>query len=195
MSKEFLLGAIHCLWVWHAYASGSVQSARYIGNELPFTMILNTGASSVKNFGSIISTQFIHYAQPLTFISSHTLGELIPVVASTQLSVRYESTVANLSVQVVAGDGPDLVGSDWLCSVVRRCINWSMTYWGVRQYGLFQYPGVFEGHNVHLTMSITRSNSNSNPDLFLFYRKESTWRLQSLGIITVWMGSTNSTCP
>ncbi len=40
--------------------------------------------------------------------------ELLPVVGSTQLSARYENTEASLSVQVVSGEGPDLMGRDWL---------------------------------------------------------------------------------
>ena len=87
-------------------------------NDVPIKMIMDTGASL-----SIISRatydRIKEHSPSVTLTPSSArlqtyTGQLIPVVGATQLSVRYGSTVASLSIQVVAGEGPDLMGRDWL---------------------------------------------------------------------------------
>ena len=87
-------------------------------NELPVSMIMDTGASlsiiSQATFDRLRQHDSSVTLNPSSVCLRTYTGEPIPVVGTTQLSVRYETTVANLSVQVVAGDGPDLAGRDWL---------------------------------------------------------------------------------
>ena len=87
-------------------------------NDVPVDMIMDTGASlsiiSRSTFDRIKDhSPSITLTPSLVRLQTYT-GELLPVVGSTQLSVRYESTVCKLSVQVVSGVGPDLMGRDWL---------------------------------------------------------------------------------
>ena len=87
-------------------------------NDVPVDMVLDTGASL-----SIISqatfNRLKHHDATLTLHPSTTrlltyTGEPIPVVGATNMTVHYGEIVATLSAQVVVGEGPDLMGRDWL---------------------------------------------------------------------------------
>ena len=87
-------------------------------NDCPVEMIMDTGAAlsiiSHSTFDRIKNQDPSVSLVPSNARLQTYTGELITVIGATQLSVRYESTVASLSVQVVAGEGPDLMGRDWL---------------------------------------------------------------------------------
>ena len=87
-------------------------------NDVPVDMVLDTGASL-----SIISqatfNRLKQHDATLTLHPSATrlltyTGEPIPVVGATNMIVQLGEIVATLSAQVVVGEGPDLMGRDWL---------------------------------------------------------------------------------
>ena len=87
-------------------------------NDIPVDVVLHTGASL-----SIISqatfNRLKQHDATLTLHPSATrlltyTGEPIPVVGATNMTVHYGEIVATLSAQVVVGEGPDLMGRDWL---------------------------------------------------------------------------------
>ena len=87
-------------------------------NEVPIEMVLDTGASlSIINQATF--DEIKQHSPTVTLVPSTArlqtyTGELIPIVGSTQLSVRYGTIETCLSVQVVDGTGPNLMGRDWL---------------------------------------------------------------------------------
>ena len=94
-------------------------------NNVPTDMVLDTGASlsiiSQSTYRELQSHGPTASLEPSTARLQTYTGEVIPVVGTAQLAVRYETTVATLSVQVVEGDGPNLLGRDWLHKLQIPC--------------------------------------------------------------------------
>ena len=87
-------------------------------NDVPVDMVLDTGASlsiiSQTTFNRLKQHDATHTLHSsATQLLTYT-GEPIPVVGVTSMTVQYGEKVATLSAQVVAGEGPDLMGRDWL---------------------------------------------------------------------------------
>ncbi len=87
-------------------------------NGLPVDMVVDTGAS-LTVISEATFAQLKQHDTTLTLNPSSTClqtytGERIPVVGTTKLTAQHGECVASLSVQVVAGEGPDLAGRDWL---------------------------------------------------------------------------------
>ena len=87
-------------------------------NEIPIKMVCDTGAA----LSIISSSTYQSIAQktdvpPLKTSDVHLrtyTGEDIKVMGTITVRVRYDNQVSDLSIQVVEGVGPDLVGRDWL---------------------------------------------------------------------------------
>ena len=87
-------------------------------NDVPVDMVLDTGAS-LSIISQMTFNQLKQHDATLTLHPSATqlltyTGEPIPVVGVNSMTVQYGEKVATLSAQVVAGEGPDLMGRDWL---------------------------------------------------------------------------------
>ena len=87
-------------------------------NEVPIEMLLDTGAAL-----SIINTETFRRIQQHSSTASLCpsqarlqtyTGQPIPVLGAAEFTVRYGTTEASLSAQVVDGAGPNLLGRDWL---------------------------------------------------------------------------------
>lgn len=81
-------------------------------------MIHDTGASlSIINRGTFQRIQKQSPAvllQPSQACLQTYTGERIPILGVAEVSVRYDGAVATLAVQVVDGEGPNLLGRDWI---------------------------------------------------------------------------------
>ena len=53
-------------------------------------------------------------------------GESIPVLGSVNVTVKYSNQEASLPLIVVKGDGPSLLGRNWLCHLK---LNWHEIFW------------------------------------------------------------------
>ena len=87
-------------------------------NRVPLRMELDTGASvSILNEDTYKSIQQQSYIAPLVKTSnklrSYT-GHFIQVLGITEVKARYGSKELVLPIHVVNGDGPNLMGRDWL---------------------------------------------------------------------------------
>ena len=87
-------------------------------NDFPVDMVLDTGVS-LSIITQMTFNQLKQHDATLTLHLSATqlltyTGEPIPVVGTTNMTVQYGEIVATLSAQVVVGEGPDLMGRDWL---------------------------------------------------------------------------------
>ena len=88
-------------------------------NSIPVQMELDTGASvSVLSNTTYLDLQRQGHALPLqpspVKLKSYT-GDTIPVLGCTTLQARYSNCKqVPVVVQVVSGDGPNLLGRDWL---------------------------------------------------------------------------------
>ena len=87
-------------------------------NDVPVDMVLDTGAS-LSIISQMTFNRLKQHDATLTLHPSSTqlltyTGEPIPVVGVTSMTAQYGEKVATLSAQVVAGEGPDLMGRDWL---------------------------------------------------------------------------------
>ena len=87
-------------------------------DEVPIEMLLDTGAAL-----SIINTETFRRIQQHSSTASLRpsqarlqtyTGQPIPVLGAAEFTVRYGTTEASLSAQVVDGAGPNLLGRDWL---------------------------------------------------------------------------------
>ena len=90
-------------------------------NDVPVTMELDTGAAvSVINESTFDSIRQVPGDSPLypakSKLKSYT-GQEIQVQGTTQLRVRYKDKHLSLSIHVVSGNGPNLLGRDWLTSL------------------------------------------------------------------------------
>ena len=87
-------------------------------NRVPLRMELDTGASvSILNEDTYESIQQQSYIAPLVKTSnklrSYT-GHFIQVLGITEVKARYGGKELVLPIHVVNGDGPNLMGRDWL---------------------------------------------------------------------------------
>ena len=85
-------------------------------NTVPVKMELDTGASLL-----ILSLNTHHSFSRKTDTTSPPLrstGQAIPVLGKVKISVSYNNHVVDLSIHVVDGVGPDLVGRDWLSQLL-----------------------------------------------------------------------------
>ena len=56
--------------------------------------------------------------EPNTELRSTYTGEVIQLMGKLPVKVRYDNQEVDLWVQVTKGDGPDLIGRDWLCELM-----------------------------------------------------------------------------
>ena len=87
-------------------------------NDVPVDIVLDTGAS-LWIISQMTFNRLKQHDATLTLHPSATrlltyTGEPIPVVGATNMTVQYGEIAATLSAQVVVGEGPDLMGRDWL---------------------------------------------------------------------------------
>jgi len=87
-------------------------------NDVHVDMVLDTGAS-LSIISQMMFNRLKQHNASLTLHPSATqlltyTGEPIPVVGVTNMTVQCSEIVATLSAQVVVGEGPDLMGRDWL---------------------------------------------------------------------------------
>ena len=87
-------------------------------NDVPVDMVLDRGVS-LSIISQMTFNRLKQHDATLTLHPSATqlltyTGEPIQVVGVTSMTVQYGEKVATLSAQVVAGEGPDLMGRDWL---------------------------------------------------------------------------------
>ena len=87
-------------------------------NDVPVDMVLDTGAA-VSIISQAMFNRLKQHDATLNLHPSATrlltyTGEPIPVVGATNMTVQLGEVVATLSAQVVVGEGPDLMGRDWL---------------------------------------------------------------------------------
>ena len=89
-------------------------------NGVQVKMQLDTGASlSVISEGTYSKLRDISggaLQEPNTELRTYT-GEVIQLMGKLPVKVRYDNQEADLWVQVAKGDGPDLIGMDWLCEL------------------------------------------------------------------------------
>ena len=96
-------------------------------NEKPIAMEIDTGASI-----TLVSERTFrdHWPQSKLAPSRITLrsysGESIPVVGSVDVIVEYDNQSATLPLLVVKGEGPSLLGRNWLGSIK---LNWHEIFW------------------------------------------------------------------
>ena len=87
-------------------------------NDVPVTMELDTGASvSVINYQTYQDIAQQSTLSPLLASSVRLqtyTGEKIEILGAAKVKVRYGTTEVNLCAQVVSGEGPNLMGRDWL---------------------------------------------------------------------------------
>ena len=83
----------------------------------PITMTLDTGASVSIISEKTHQTQLPHLqlSSPGLLLRTYT-GEPIKICRQTQMSVTYKDQQYNLQLVVVEGNGPPLLGRDWLKS-------------------------------------------------------------------------------
>ena len=87
-------------------------------NEFPVEMELDTGAAvSFISIGTYQAIQKNSTISPLerteTNLRTYT-GQSIPVLGTATIKIRYEKQVAELSILVVEGEGPNLMGRNWI---------------------------------------------------------------------------------
>ena len=96
-------------------------------DERSLQMEIDTGASL-----TLVSERTFQENWP-TLNLSHTgiklhsySGESIPVVGTADVTVKYGSQVATLPLLVVKGEGPSLLGRNWLCELQ---LKWQEIFW------------------------------------------------------------------
>ena len=87
-------------------------------NSVPINMELDTGASlsviTHSTYQEIKDSSYIEPLQPTTVRLRTYTGETIRVLGQVPVKVRYGQTDYQLTVLVVEGKGPNLMGRDWL---------------------------------------------------------------------------------
>ena len=80
----------------------------------PLKMELDTGTSvslvSAKTFATLQSSRQL---QKSNMVLRTYSGEQIRVVGNTDVSVKYNTQVVTLPLQVIEGEGPSLLGCNW----------------------------------------------------------------------------------
>ena len=96
-------------------------------NGKPLQMEIDTGASltlvSERTFRDYWPTLNLSHTRVKLYSYS---GESVPVVGTVEVTVKYESKVAILPLIVVKGEGPSLLGRNWLCEMK---LNWHEIFW------------------------------------------------------------------
>ena len=87
-------------------------------NSVPIKMELDTGASvsvvTHSTYQEIKDSAYIEPLQPTTVRLKTYTGEAITVLGQVPVKVRYGQTDYQLTVLVVEGEGPNLMGRNWL---------------------------------------------------------------------------------
>ena len=117
-------------------------------NDFPVEMELDTGAaSSLITYQTYQSIQKESVISPIeqskASLKTYT-GHSIPVKGSTTIKARYENQVAELSILVVEGEGPNLLGRNWMSQfgfTVEKVHN--LAYSSLLKETLQEYSAVF----------------------------------------------------
>ena len=104
------------------HALGDQHSKPYLLNielnNVPVEMELDTGTAvsiiSESTYNDIRKRSFVSPLQSANSKLRTYTGDLIDVLGITQIKIRYEKKELCLSVHVVKGSGPNLLGRDWL---------------------------------------------------------------------------------
>ena len=95
-------------------------------NTADLTMELDTGATlsliSEKTYNNLFPAETAPHLQASTAQLKTCTGEVIKVLGSIEVEVEYSEQKKKLNLLVVAGEGPSLLGRDWL-SHIR--LDWS----------------------------------------------------------------------
>ena len=87
-------------------------------NQVPLRMELDTGAAvsviTQRTYWKITEQNHIQPLQHSDLKLKSYSGETIPVLGQVPVVVRHGQQECKLFVYVVGGEGPDLMGRDWL---------------------------------------------------------------------------------
>ena len=93
----------------------------------PLQMEIDTGASLTLVSERTFQEYWPSMALSPTGVKLHSYsGESVPVVGTAQVNVKYQGQVATLPLIVVKGEGPSLLGRNWLGEVK---LNWHEIFW------------------------------------------------------------------
>ena len=91
-------------------------------NGVPVYMELDTGAAysviTQKTYQRIAQQKSVNSLEKSDLKLKSYSGELIPVFGQVPVVVNYGQQERELYVQVVDGEGPDLMGRDWMSELV-----------------------------------------------------------------------------
>lgn len=89
-------------------------------DSIPLQMEIDTGATSSLIAESTFKDLWpVRKLESKVRLSSYT-GEQIPVLGSTRVKVEYKKMSQTLTLIVVAGSGPSLLGRDWVSWIGRN---------------------------------------------------------------------------
>ena len=107
----------YSLFTVRTNSSGPIVQEVFL-NNIPVKMELDTGASltilSAATYRNISEQTEVSPLQDSTVHLRTYTGEDIKVLGVTSVNVRYGNQQVVLTIHVVEGDGPDLIGRDWL---------------------------------------------------------------------------------
>ena len=87
-------------------------------NDVPVEMELDTGAAvsliSTETYHSIMTKAAIAPLEKTNIVLKTYTGQSIPVLGTTTIKARYENQEADLAIIVVDGEGPNLMGRNWI---------------------------------------------------------------------------------
>ena len=90
-------------------------------NGQDLTMELDTGATlsivSEKTYQSLFSPQAAPQLKPSTVQLKTYTGEVLTILGEITVTVCYKDQQSDLNLLVVAGNGPSLLGRDWLSQI------------------------------------------------------------------------------
>ena len=141
-----------------------------IVEEREVLMEVDTGASvtviSEATLGSIWGTQPSPPLQPTAVKLCTYTGAEIPVVGRMEVKVQYQGQEENLPLIVTAGNGPNLMGRDWLTRLTLDWKNFLSTQIHktlqevLGRHKLVLNPGLGKIKGVQATLHITRKPSH-----------------------------------
>ena len=121
-------------------------------NNIPVQMELDTGAAvsiiSESTYDDIRQRSFVSLLQPADSTLRTYTGHEIEVLGITKIKVRYEKKKLHLSIHVVKGSGPSLLGRDWLTHLevnLKHINTIESDHAESVQRLLDKYPSVFKG--------------------------------------------------
>jgi len=91
-------------------------------DKIPLTMELDTGAAYTLVSETTFNQFWKRELQPSQVRLTAYSGDEIPVIGSTEVCVNYGSQVATLPLLVVKGEGPSLLGRNWLRDQTRLAV-------------------------------------------------------------------------